>query len=264
MRNIKCCSVNKYSLRFLSMFLLFVLLTGLFTGCGIPNAVNSPDDVAGKIIGGLAGTPSVRLATELGTALSYHSTEQMMIDLKAGQIDCVIMESSTAAELVSRTSGVRILIEPLVEYELRIAVPKENTRLLRAVDSALDILERNGTLRGLYNKYFVGRNYSYSMVNDPETLTNVLTVALPPDSPPLSFVNDEGLFVGMDVEVISAVGDILEVRIEVFKYDEWELATAVWHGRADLALGWHPSEGEGIVNMSEPYAKVEQVVIVRR
>jgi len=241
-----------------------LLIIGLLIGCGIPNVVNSPSDVAGKLIGGLAGTPSVRMATELGTARSYYSAEQMMIDLKAGLIDCAIMESSTAAEVVSRTSGVRVLFDPLVEYELRIAVPKENTRLLRAVDLALETLERNGTLRGLYNKYFVGRNYTYSPVNSPDSLTGVLTVALPPDSPPLSFKNDEGTFVGMDVEVALAIGDILGVKIEVLEYDAWELATAVWHGRADLALGWHPSEGEGIVSMSEPYAKVEQVVIVRR
>jgi len=241
-----------------------LLIIGLLIGCGIPNVVNTPSDAAGKLIGGLAGTPSVRMATELGTARSYYSAEQMMIDLKAGLIDCAFMESTTAAEIVSRTSGVRILFDPLVEYELRIAVPKENARLLRAVDLALETLERNGTLRGLYNKYFVGRNYTYSPVNSPDSLTGVLTVALPPDSPPLSFKNDEGTFVGMDVEVALAVGDILGVRIEVLEYDAWELATAVWHGRADLALGWHPSEGEGIVSMSEPYANVEQVVIVRR
>jgi len=246
------------------IFIQTLLIIGLLMGCGIPNVVNSPADAAGKIIGGLAGTPSVRMATEVGTARSYYSAEQMMIDLKAGIIDCVFMESSTAAEIVSRTSGVRILFDPLVEYELRIAVPKENARLLRAVDAALETLDRNGTLRGLYNKYFIGRNYTYSPINNPEALTSSLTVALPPDSPPLSFKNDEGDFIGMDVEVALAVGDILGVKIEVLEYDAWELATAVWHGRADLALGWHPSEGEGIVIMSEPYANVVQVVIVRR
>ena len=250
--------------RISKILLLTLLIMGLTAGCGVPNVVNSPNDALGKIIGGLAGTPSVRMASELGTERSYYSAEQMMIDLKAGVIDCVFMESTTAAELVSRTSGVRILLDPLVEYELRIAVPKENTRLLRAVDSALEQLDRNGTLRGLYNKYFVGRNYTFNPSNSPDDLTGVLTVAFPPDNPPLSFKNDEGNFIGMDVEVARAIGDILAVSIEVLEYDAWELATAVWHGRADLALGWHPSEGEGIVNMSEPYAKVVQVIIVRR
>jgi len=246
------------------LILISALLFWQLVGCGIPNTVTSPSDVSGKTIGGMAGTPSVRLGAELGNALSYYSAEQMMIDLKAGILDCVIMESTTAADLVSGTSGVRILIEPLVEYELRIAVPKENLRLLRAVDAALETLDRNGTLRGLYNKYFVGRNYTYTPVSDPDEHIGELTVALPPDSPPLSFKNEEGKFVGMDVEVAIAIGDILGVRIEPLEYDAWQLATAVWHGRADLALGWHPSEGEGIISMSEPYATVRQVVIVRR
>jgi len=68
----------------------------------------------------------------------------------------------------------------------------------------------------------------------------------------------------MDVEVAIAVGDFLGVELKPLEYDAWELATAVLLGSADLALGWHPSEGEGIVNMSEPYARVVQVVIVRR
>lgn len=241
---------------------LFCLL--LLTGCGPPNLVDSPDDVEDKIIGGLADTPAIRLATELGTARAYYTPEQMMIDLRQGLIDCAIMESTTAQELVSKTSGVRILIEPLVEYDLCFAVPKENGRLLKAVDTALGELDSNGTLRGLYNKYFAGRNYTYTSPERDEPFEGTLTVALPPNSPPLSYKDGEGRFVGMDVEVAIAVGDVLGVEIIALEYDSWELATAVWHGRADLALGWHPGEGEGIVSMSMPYAKVVQVVIVRR
>ena len=74
----------------------------------------------------------------------------------------------------------------------------------------------------------------------------------------------EGKFVGMDVEVIIAISDFLGVELRVLEYDAWELITAVWHGRADLALGWHPGEEEELINTSMPYAKVVQVVIVRR
>jgi ABC-type amino acid transport substrate-binding protein len=236
----------------------------LIAGCStVPNTVSSTDDVEGSRIGGLAGTPSIRLATELGMAFAFDSAEVMMDELRSGAIDCVIMESTTAAELVSNTPGVRIL-GTLMEYELRIAVPKENTRLLVAVDSALEELRRNGTLRGLYNKYFAGRNYTYVPPEETGSPSGVIMVALPPDSPPLSFFNDEGRFVGMDVEVAIALGDILGVDLRFREHDAWELVTAVWHGWADLALGWHPGEGEGIVNKSEPYATVVQVVIVRR
>jgi ABC-type amino acid transport substrate-binding protein len=246
----------------LTSVLVFILL--LLTGCGgIPNTISSIDDVEGSVIGGLSGTPSIRLAAELGTERAFDSAELMMSELRMGAVDCVIMESTTAAELVANTSGVRIL-GPLMEYELRIAVPKENARLLTAVDSALEELQRNGTLRGLYNKYFAGRNFTYVPPEETQTGSGVITVALPPDSPPTSFRGDDGRFVGMDVEVVIAIGHILGVELEVLEYDAWELVTAVWHGRADLALGWHPGEGEGLINTSEPYATVVQVVIVRR
>jgi len=246
-----------------AIIITIVLL--LLTGCrGAPNEVNSPQDAEGKTIGALAGTPSIRLASETGTAKAFDSAELMMSALRLGEIDCAIMESTTAAELVSNTPGVRILYEPLMEYEQRIAVPKENTALLAAVDQALEELERNGTLKGLYNKYFARRNFRYEPLEDTEPRTGILTVALPPDSPPFSFMDADGKFVGMDVEVIIAISDYLGVDLRVLEYDAWELITAVWHGRADLALGWHPGEEEELINTSIPYANVVQVVIVRR
>ena len=245
--------------------IIFISIIVLLAACrGEPNLVNSPEDVEGKIIGGMAGTPSIRLASELGSARAFESEESMINALREGSIACIIMERTTATELVSNSSGVRILSEPLMEYELRFAVPKENAGLLIAVNEALEELGRNGTLRGLYNKYFLGRNFTYTRLEDSAPRSGILTVALPPDSPPLSFKDSDGKFVGMDVEVAIAVGDFLGVELKPLEYDAWELATAVLLGSADLALGWHPSEGEGIVNMSEPYARVVQVVIVRR
>jgi len=249
----------------LILVLLVISILFALVGCGrVANEVNSPEDVAGKIIGALEGTPSLRLADEHGTAISFASTSEMMAELRAGHIACAIMERTTALELVSKTSGVRILYEPLVEYELRFAIPLENRGLLNAVNTALDELGRNGTLRGLVNKYFSRGNYVYRPLDDTDSRTEYLTIALPPDSPPFSYKNEEGRFVGMDIEVAIAVSDILGVNLEPIETDAWELVTAVWHGRADMALGWHPGEGEGLINTSEPYATAVHVIIVRR
>jgi len=248
------------------VYLLLIISTLLMlAGCNrFPNEINSPEDVTGKIIGGLEGTPSLRLADELGTAISFASATEMMAELRAGNIACAIMERTTATELVSNTPGVRILFEPLVEYDLRFAIPMENRGLLNAVNSALDELSRNGTLRGLVNRYFSRGNFRYVSPEDDTPRTRTLFIALPPDSPPFSIKGEDGSFTGMDVDVAVAVSDILGVNLEVVEYDAWELVTAVWHGRADLALGWHPGEGEGLVNKSEPYATAVHVIIVRR
>jgi len=248
--------------------LLILTLTAsilLLAGCNrYPNEINSPEDVEGRLIGALAGTPSLRLADELGTAREFYSEAEMMSELRARAIDCAIMERTTALELVSNTSGVRILSEPLVEYDLRFAVPMENAALLDAINSALEELGRNGTLRGLANRYFARGNFRYESPEETEPRTSSLTIALPPDSPPFSFRDEEGKFIGMDVEVAIAVSDVLGVELQPVETDAWELVTAVHHGRADLALGWTPGEGEGLVSTSEPYASAVHVIIVRR
>jgi len=248
-------------------FYLVIIISLLLTlaGCNPhPNEINSPEDVEGTIIGGLAGTPSIRLADELGTARAFYSGDEMMSALRGGEIACAIMESTTAIELVSDTSGVRILSEPLLEYELRFAIPMENTGLLNAVNGALETLDRNGTLRGLTNKYFARRNYTFVPPSDSERGPEYLTIALPSDSPPFSFKDADGMFIGMDVEVAIAVSYQLGVDLIVIEHDAWELVDAVRYGRADMALGWHPGEGEGLISTSEPYASAVHVIIVRR
>jgi len=258
--------VKRIPVRLLFLAVLAAVAMLLLMGCRDepPNLVNSLEDVPGKVIGALSGTPSERLADELGDAWALSSGEELMVQLKAGFLDCVVMEQTAATELVSNTSGVRILGEPLLKYDLRFAVARENAELLAAVNSALEALHQNGTLRGLRDKYFAGRGYIYVAPEDVVPRPGSLSLAIPPDSPPFSYKDINGDLVGMDVEVARAVCDFLGVELEIIEYDAWELANAVWFGRADMALGWLPVEGEGLVNISEPYANAEHVVIVRR
>jgi len=251
------------------IFLLIITITALIlTGCGRdlpPNHVNSLDDVRGKHIGVMAGTPSERLASELGSARAFSSSDELMYHLLAGTVDCVVMESSVASELVSGTRGVTTLSEPLVIYDLRFAIPRENDELLKRIDEALNTLRSNGTLRGLQQRYFAGRRYTYNAPDGVEQRNGTLTLAVPPDSPPFSVMDMYGEFSGLDIDVARAVCDLLGVELIIIRYDAWELVTAVRHGRADLALGWLPDEGdEGTIHISEPYAVAEHAVIIRR
>lgn len=257
-------SLKKYALRFPVIILVFLLV---LSGCrdgGPPNEVRTIEEVAGKNIGALYGSPSVRLADELGTSLALYTGDELISSLKAGMIDCVIMESTAAEALVARSKGVRILGEPLIEYDMSFAVAKENAELLKAVNSALVALHDNGTLSGLRDKYFSRGSYVYVPPENTTRRPGSLTLALPPDSPPYSIMDGNGDFTGMDVDVSRAVCDYLGVDLRIIDFDESQLAVAVWFGKADLALGWLPSEGEELVNISEPYAHAVHVVIVRK
>lgn len=249
----------------LLVFTIFLLL--LLSSCRDrppPNRVFAPDDVSGKVIGALHGSPSIVLAEELGTAFEFLTSEELIDNLRAGTIDCAIMENSTATEFISETSGFRTLDVPLLEYDMRFAVARENTQLLRIVDSALVALEENGTIKGLLDQYLAGRRYTYTPPDNVDPHPGALSLAISPENPPYSYKGADGEYLGLDIDITRAVCDYLGVGLEILEFDSRELVTAVWYGWADLALGWLPIEGGETVDVSEAYASSTQVVIVRR
>ena len=258
----------KQMTKILAIIILVLSVSTLAVGCGDsppPNLVHTPDDLRGRIIGARSGTPSERMADDLGTARGLASDDELMFQLTTGTLDAVIMEASVASELVAETSGVRILGEPLLVYDLRFAMAIENSELLRAVDAALAVLRANGTLRGFSDMYFAGRRFTYVPPEGIEQRPGYLSLAVSADSPPFSFRNEYGEISGLDIDIARAVCDLLGVELRVIEYDSWELIRAVRYGRADIALGWLPGEGdEQLINISEPYAVAEHVVIVRR
>ena len=252
----------------LATLIFFIIAAALVAGCGPsppPNVVHSVEDLSGRHIGALSGTPSERLANEHGIAWGFESGEELINHLLLGSIDAAIMESTTAAELISGTRGVRVLGESLLVFDLRFAIALENTGLLLAVDDALNTLRNNGTLRGFNDYFFANRRFTY---NPPQGITRrpgYLSIAVSSDNPPFSFVNEEGLMTGLDIAVARAVSDLLGVDLRVIEYNSWELIRAVRYGRADLAMGWLPGEGDDtLINISEPYSTAVQVVITRR
>ena len=229
-----------------------------------PNTVHSPDDISGKDIGVLAGSPSARLAEELGAARPYSSGADLMSALTNAAVDCVLIENTIATILADETPGVRVLGEPLLEYELRFAVAKENAELKNAINSALAALTANGTLDGLRDKYFGGKPYSYVPPEDVIPHPGVLTLAISTDDRPFSYIDANGNYSGLNIQIAVAVCNHLGVELEVAEYETGELITAVWYGKADIALGWLPGDVLDRVNLSEPYADSSHVILVRK
>ena len=249
--------------------LLIVVFSSLLImqGCkdkAPPNLVNSIEDLPGKTIGALSGSPSARLAGELGTTLLFNSGGDMIKNLLVGTVDCIVAEHTFAEELVTDIPDVRILNETLIEYNISFAVAKENEMLLNTINSALAALDRNGTLRGLRDKYYSGRDYEYIPPESVAEHPGSLILAVVPDTPPNSYLGPNGEYEGIDVEITRAVCDYLGVKLVIEEFEAGELITAVRFGKADLALDWLPGDGEELVNLSDSYAQIEQSIIVRR
>lgn len=95
--------------------------------------------------------------------------------------------------------------------------------------------------------------------------TKTLTMACSADFPPYEFVNDDGSYAGIDVEIAQAVCDKLGYKFEVKDMDFDGIIAAVESGAVSFAMSGLTisDERKESVNFSDSYAKGVQVILVK-
>ena len=117
------------------------------------------DDLVGKIVGVQMSTTGDLFVSEMeGVEVrQYSSGTNAAMDLAAGRVDAVMIDSAPAASIVSNIEGLVILegIE-MDEESYSIAFAKDNTELCEQVNAILEKLIEDGTVDELYLKYTLG------------------------------------------------------------------------------------------------------------
>lgn len=85
--------------------------------------------------------------------VAYDDAIAAVKTLNNGQIDCVVIDSAPAQELVKANPGLTILDTEYVTEDYAIGVAKGNTALLDAVNGALKELVEDGTVQSIIDKY---------------------------------------------------------------------------------------------------------------
>ena len=233
--------------------IVFVLMTllmllgaiGLLAGCGedrIPeNTVNSIADLTGKTIGSQLGTTGYIYAedeVEGATVEPYNKGADAVQALKQGKLDAVIIDSQPAQAFVERNNGsLRILNEPFVEEEYAIAYQKENTALGEQLDAALTELKEDGTLDEIIS-HWIGDDadkVSYVPDEDASRENGTLVMATNAEFPPYESM-ENGAVVGIDVDMMQAVCDKLNMTLEVENMEFDSIIAAVQSGKADVGV----------------------------
>ena len=117
------------------------------------------DDLVGKIVGVQMSTTGDLFVSEMeGVEVrQYSSGTNAAMDLAAGRVDAVMIDSAPAASIVSNIEGLVILegIE-MDEESYSITFAKDNTELCEQVNAILEKLIEDGTVEELYLKYTLG------------------------------------------------------------------------------------------------------------
>lgn len=127
------------------------------------SAITSVDDLFAQ---GASHTIGVQLATTgdlyttwdledagLATIERYNKGADAIMALTSDKVDCVVIDNEPAKVFVQNNEGLKILETEYITEEYAIAVGKENTELMEKVNTALNELIADGTVKSIIDKY---------------------------------------------------------------------------------------------------------------
>ena len=260
--------VMKNSKKFAALALSTAMTVSM--AASVSAAVESKDDLPGATIGVQLGTTGDLDASEYesegSTVERYSKGSEAVQALKAGQIDCVIIDSQPAQKFVENADGLKILDEPFVEEEYAICLKKGNDELLDKINGALKELKEDGTVDDIMNNY-IGDNIGETPYESPEDVdrsNGTLVMATNAEFEPYEY-RDGDEIVGIDADIAQAICDKLGYELEIDDMEFDAILAAVQSGKADFgAAGMTVTENRlESVDFTDTYANASQVIIVK-
>ncbi|MGN1101107.1 MAG: transporter substrate-binding domain-containing protein [Huintestinicola sp.] len=246
------------------------LSAAIFAGCGsVPkNTVFSLDDLNGKVIGVQLGTTGDAYASDVTDKVErFNKGADAVQALKQGKVDAVLIDAEPAKVYVQNNSDLTILEETFAVEEYAIAIKKGNDELTGKINDALAQLKADGTLDSIKANW-IGEDAGKNPYTSPEGVDRSggkLIMATNAEFPPYESMSGEDV-VGFDVDMMTAVCDIIGMELEIENMAFDSIIAAVDSGKADVgAAGMTVTEDRlENVNFSDPYTTATQVIIVRK
>ena len=123
--------------------------------------ITSIEDMQGKKIGTQRGTTGYLYCSDTvenggfgeENVTAYDDAIAATQALNNGQVDCVVIDSAVADNLVATNPGLTTLETEYANEDYAIGVAKGNTALLDAINGALNELIEDGTVQSIIDKY---------------------------------------------------------------------------------------------------------------
>ena len=208
----------------------------------------------------LSGRDDVKL-------LRYNTSSDLVMALRFGQIDAASMEKPFAVEMMSHVSGLSISDQVVATAGFVFAVNNDRADILDELNEFFTKYEGSPEQEELFERLNTTGEFDYHKVEETGG-DKVLTVGLPTDSFPISYIDFEtGEYAGSDVEVITRFANEYGYRLEftpgTFTTIEMDIAA----GEYDVAIGSFcdvartDSELGGAFQMTRSYMPCEVVLI---
>ena len=240
------------------------------TACGTPaNTVHSLDDLKGKKIGVQLKTTGDVYSSDIEGAdvKRYNKGEDAVLALRKGEVDAVMLDDAPADVFVKQYGDIKILDEAFADEEYGIAVSKGNTKLLNMINSALEKLQSAGTIDKIAQAWQKGEvdKTAYEGQTKEKYANGILVMATNAEFPPYESRTAENEIIGIDVDIMKAVCDELDVKLQVEHTSFDSIFASVERGIADVGVAAITITEDRLkkFDFSKPYVAAKQVIIVR-
>jgi len=187
--------------------------------------------------------------------------------VKIGKADAFVYIKDVLLNIVKSNPELTILDQPVASVEVAAAFNKNNNKLLADFNEALAILEREGTLGELKDKWI---ETEYKTVPGIDNIQNdgangIIKLGTCAQVEPYTFLYNNKI-TGLDIEIALRIGKILGKRIEIMDMSFESLIPALQSGKIDIALSNFniTEERKQYINFSTPYVVNDISALVRR
>ena len=234
--------------------------------------IKTVDDLKGSKIGVQLGTTGDIYSSDYegdkeGTTVErYNKMADAVQALKQNKIDCVIIDEQPALTVAKDNSDLKILEEEFVSEEYAICIAKGNDELTDKINSALEELKADGTIKSIISNY-IGEEKGKHPYKTPEGTKysgKTLVAATNATFPPYEYYENEKV-TGIDIDIITAIGDRLGMKVEIADMEFDAIINSVSSGKADVGIAGITVTKDRLksINFSNSYAKSKQVIIVK-
>lgn len=247
-----------------------VLLVALRGGGGHKqHTIRSPKDLRDAVVGVQLGTTSDMKVSALekqspSTRVErYTKTADAVQALLQGKVDCVVEDEQPAKAFVGQNDGLRLLSQSFSSNGFAFCVAKGNRTLCERINKALLQLENSGQLDTIVRRHI---DKNIAIAYEPRNIgrpNGVLTVATNATYQPYEYY-EYGRVVGIDIDIMQAVCDILGMTMKVEDMNFDAVITSVQTGKADVgAAGLTVTrERQNNVLFTDTYTSSRQMLIV--
>lgn len=224
--------------------------------------INSIVDLRGKCVAVMKGDNAEEYVERINLDADINTTDTFknaLAQLANGNFDAVIMQRLPALELINRLNlaNLKITGKPLAQFTQSIcfAVQKGNNELLSILNEGLAIAIADGTFNHLHTKWF----------SAPGALSSRrIRIGGDQNYPPYEFINANGEPDGFNIDILRAIGEQLDINIDI-QLGPWsEMVAALEDGRIDLLSGmFYSSQRDQLFKFSPANMLVSHVIVAR-